>query len=76
MTDAHPDEQRGLATAPAPVPAEQAKDAEKWRDNIRSGGSRASQIEQPGKRGISPAASRHHELPEAAIQGPRGRLYS
>ena len=37
----------------------------------------ASQLERTtGKRGISPAASRHHELPEAAIQGPRGRLYS
>ncbi len=49
MTDAPPrGEQRGLAAAPAP---EQAQATGKWRDNIRRGGSGASQSEQPGKRG-------------------------
>ena len=48
----------------------------KWRDNIRRGRSRASQSEQPETGGISPAASRHHELLEGAIQGPLVRTYS
>ena len=55
---------------------EQAKATGKWRDNIRRGGSRARQSEQPKTGGISPAASRHHELPEAAIQGPFVWTYS
>ena len=57
-------------------PPEQAKATGKWRDNIRRGGSRARQSEQRETRGISPAASRHHERPEAAIQGPFVQTYS
>ena len=57
---------RGLAAAPAPVPTREAQATGKWRDNIRRGGSRARQSEQPKTGGISPAASRHHERPDAA----------
>ena len=57
-------------------PPEQAKATGKWRDNIRHGGSRAGQSEQRETGRISPAASRHHELPERAIQGPLVRMYS
>ena len=78
MTDAPWGELRGLAAAPAPVSAEQAKATGKWRNNIRRGGSGASQGEQPGKRGISPTGSRRaqrqNEL-ESGIQGtPQTRL--
>ena len=70
-------EQRGLAAAPAPVPGVTSPgNGKKWRDNIRRGGSRAHQSEQRKTGGISPAASHHQELPEAAIQGPWGRTYS
>ena len=40
-------EQRGLAAAPAPVPAKQAEATGRWRNNIRRQGTRASQGDQP-----------------------------
>ena len=76
MTDAP---RASVAVWPRPVrrsPPEQAKATGKWRDNIRRGGSRAHQSEQRETCGISPAACRHHELPEAATQGPWVRTYS
>ena len=48
----------------------------KWRDNIRSGGSQTRQSERRETGWISPAASRQHGLPEAAIQRPLVRTYS
>ena len=69
-------ERRGLAAVPAPVPARASKATGKWRDNIRRGGSRASQSEQRETGAISRAATRHHERPEAVTQGPLVRPYS
>ena len=68
----------GLVAVPAPVPAVTSQGNGKMaRQNIRRGGSRARQSERTtGNRGISPPASRHHELPEAAILGPWVRTYS
>ena len=76
VTDAHG---ASCVVWPRPLrrsPPEQAKATGKWRDNIRRGGSRARQSEQRETGGISPAASRHHERPEAAIQGPFVQTYS
>ena len=44
--------------------------------NHRPKSRRRGQSEQPKTGGISPAASRHHELPESALQGPFVRTYS
>ena len=57
-------------------PPEQSQATGKWRDNIRCGGWQARQSERRETGWISPAASRQHELPEAAIQRPLVRTYS
>ena len=76
MTDAHGQAARsgrGLCTGPR---RSKPKATGKWRDNIRRGGPQARQSEQRETGGISPDASRHHELPETATQGPLVRTYS
>ena len=79
VTDAPRGEQRGLAAAPAPVPAGTSQGNGKMarQHSARWIAGPVSQSEQPENRGnLHRPTCRHHELPEAAIQGPWVRTYS
>ena len=66
----------GLAAAPAPVPAVTSQGNGKMARQHSARWIAGPSERTAENRGISPAACRHHELPEAAIQGPWVRMYS
>ena len=73
MTDAPWGELRGLAAAPAPVSAEQAKATGKWRDNIRRSGSGTGQSGRTtGEAGVSAAGSQRAQRPNEIESGMQG----
>ena len=66
----------GLAAAAAPVPAGASQGNGKMARQYSARWIAGPSERTTENRGISPAACRHHELPEAAILGPWVRTYS